>query len=99
MMFPTPPVERIYLFVPPEEYAEAGASGAAWDELSKRWYVPSGREPQTFSKWLDGEAVVSEYCIVSEAAFVACAETACLTCRTQSEIICLYCDSGADTRR
>ena len=32
-------MERIYLYVPREEYAEVKASGARWDDHSKRWYV------------------------------------------------------------
>ncbi len=32
-------MERIHLYVPPEEYAQVKASGAFWDDESKRWYI------------------------------------------------------------
>jgi hypothetical protein len=33
-------MDRIYLYVPPEEYAGVEAYGASWDEDAKCWYVP-----------------------------------------------------------
>jgi hypothetical protein len=38
-------MERIFLYVPPEEYAEVKASGACWDDDSKRWYIRSDMGP------------------------------------------------------
>jgi hypothetical protein len=79
-------MERIYLYVPPEEYAEVKASGACWDEYSKRWYVPQDRVPATLSRWMrDGDD--AEFGIESEAAFIAAAQTSCTNCREKIEVV------------
>ena len=88
-------VERIYLYVPPEEYAEVKASGACWDEYSKRWYVPQDRESAAWSRWM-GEAEEGEFGIESEEAFVAAALTGCSNCGEEIEVVCVYCASGID---
>jgi hypothetical protein len=38
-------MDRIYLYVSPEEYPEVKASGASWDDASKSWYIGDGMEP------------------------------------------------------
>jgi hypothetical protein len=48
-------MDRIYLFVSPEEYPEVKASGACWDDASKSWYIDEGMEPARFSRWLEEE--------------------------------------------
>jgi hypothetical protein len=44
-------VGRIYLFVPPEEYAEVEALDACWDDASKRWYIDGGGASAAYSRW------------------------------------------------
>jgi hypothetical protein len=88
-------MERIYLFVPPEEYAEVEACGACWDDTSKSWYIPSDREAAPFARW-SGEAGDTEFAIISDQALVASAFTACVSCHERIEVICLYCESGTD---
>ena len=88
-------MERIYLYVPPEEYAEVKTSGACWDEHSKRWYVPQDQVSATWSRWM-GDGKEGEFGIESEEAFVAAAQTLCTNCREEIEVICIYCQSGRD---
>ncbi len=89
-------MDRIYLFVSPEEYPEVKASGACWDEASKSWYIGEGMKPARFSRWL-GEEQDNALGIVSEEAFVATARSACVRCGHDIEVVCIYCTSGVDT--
>ena len=89
-------MDRIYLYVPPEEYAEVKASGACWDDHSKRWYIGADMAPAKFSRWLGGEEGEAEFAIESDEALVAAAQTACLKCHARIEVICIYCESGID---
>jgi len=88
-------MERIYLYVPPEEYAEVKASGACWDEHSKRWYVSQDRASATWSRWM-GDGEEGEFGIESEEAFVAAAKTSCSNCGEEIKVVCVYCESGID---
>jgi hypothetical protein len=90
-------MERIYLYVSPEEYAEVKASGACWDDQSKSWYIDKQAEPAAFARWLGDEEGGGEFGITSEAAFVARAPAICSKCHERIEVICLYCDSAVDT--
>jgi len=92
-------MERIYLYVPPEEYAEVKASGACWDDASKRWYTRGDPVSAALSRWLGDEGDLrdeAEFGVTCDAAFVAAARVACTTCRERIEVICIYCDSGTD---
>ena len=91
----TTPMERIYLYVPPEEYVEVQAAGAAWDAVGKRWYIPEGAAAD-FARWLGGDADEAEFGVSSEQAFVVSAPTACLRCQAEIDVICLYCERGVD---
>jgi hypothetical protein len=88
-------MERIYLYVPPEEYAEVKASGACWDDHSKRWYVDQESVSATLSRWL-GDGDDAEFGIESEEAFIAAAQTSCRNCQEKIEVICIHCQSGND---
>lgn len=92
-------MERIYLYVPPEEYPQAQASGACWDDESKRWYTHGDPVPALLSSWMGDDADPGdevEFAIASDAAFVASAQVACVTCGEQIDVICIYCESGTD---
>lgn len=88
-------MERIYLFVPPEEFAEVEALGARWDDASKRWYIDGDGASAAYSRWL-GDEEEPGFGIASEEAFVASAQTSCVRCRKSIEVICIYCESGTD---
>jgi Domain of unknown function (DUF5710) len=90
-------MDRIYLSVSPEEYAEVKASGACWDDASKRWYIGEGMAPATFSRWLGEDQGEAPFGLASEEAFVASARTSCVNCLEEIEVICIYCESGVDT--
>src|SRR5260370_11075187 len=90
-------MQRIFLYVPPEEYAEVKASGACWDDGSKRWYIQSDTAPASFSQWLGDEEVEAEFSFTSDDAFVACAQASCSRCHEKHEVICIYCESGTDS--
>ena len=40
-----------YLYVPFAEKDQAKTLGAKWDHHSKRWFIPSNRDPAPFQKW------------------------------------------------
>jgi len=85
---------RTYLFVPPEEKADAQALGAHWDADSKRWYIGSQEAPQRFSRWLPSADEDEEFTIVSDQANVAAARIPCYRCQADIKVICIYCESG-----
>jgi hypothetical protein len=87
-------LDRIYLFVLPEERAEVEALGAHWDDVSKCWYVDGGESLAGFSKWLPDDGADDEFGITSEQAYVAATSVACCQCREKIEVICIYCESG-----
>jgi len=89
-------MDRIYLYVAPEEYAEAKASGAHWDDDSKRWYIRSDMAQGKFSQWLEGEEGETEFGVESEEALVAAARLACVNCRERIEVICICGERGLD---
>jgi len=91
------PMDRTYLFVPPEEKAEAESLGAQWDTVSKRWYIGPAVQAAKFSRWLPGfeeDEEDEEFPIVSSEAFVAATTVRCRRCRTNIEVICIHCGSG-----
>jgi hypothetical protein len=90
-------MERIFLYLSPEEYAEAKALGACWDDHSKRWYILRDMPPAKFSRWLGEEEGEAEFGVESDEALVASARASCLKCRERIEVICIYCESGTDS--
>lgn len=80
-------MDRIYLFVSPEEYPEVKASGAPWDDASKSWYIGEGVEPAMFSRWLGEELDDTPFGIVSVEAFVAAARSSCVRCGHYIEVV------------
>jgi Domain of unknown function (DUF5710) len=90
-------MDRIYLFVFPEEYPQVQASGACWDDASKSWYIGEGMELARFSRWLGEEEGEAPFGIVSEEAFAASARSPCVRCGNEIEVVCIYCKSGMDT--
>lgn len=87
-------VDRIYLYVPPEESAEVQSAGGHWDERLKCWYLEPGDDPARFARWLGTDHEFEELSIVSEQAHVAAATVPCCRCHRPIEVICIYCESG-----
>lgn len=92
-------MERIYLYVAPEEYVQVRLAGAAWDGASKRWYVPAEAAATDFARWLGDDPDEVEFGIASNQAFVVSATTACVECLAEIEVICLYVERGFDEER
>jgi hypothetical protein len=90
-------LDRIYLFVPPEEKADVQALGAQWDADSKRWYIGSDEAPAKFSRWLPGAESVEaeEFTIITSEAYVASTTVRCHQCGASIEVICIQCESGS----
>ena len=86
-------MERIYLYVPPEEKAEVEALGARLDADSMCWYIGADQDTATFSKWLDYEDD-EELTATSDHAYVASTVVSCWKCHSSIEVICIYCESG-----
>jgi hypothetical protein len=87
-------MERIYLFVPPEEYAQVRALGATWDDELKCWYIDADADQAAFRAWLDVEDGDEEWGITSNQAHVASAKIPCPNCRATMAVICLFCEKG-----
>lgn len=47
---------RLYLNCPFHQKDEAKEKGAHWDQQARKWYVPVGKNPWNFKKWLSQEA-------------------------------------------
>jgi hypothetical protein len=90
-------MQRIYLDVSPEEYPEAKASGAVWDDASKTWYIEKDTSPALFSRWLNSGWEGGEFGIIADEARVISADVPCSQCRESVEVICIYGQSGVDT--
>lgn len=86
-------MDRTYLFVPPEDKAEAQAAGAQWDERLKCWYVETAEDPARFARWLGDRD--ESLTITSDHAFVAATTVACSGCGRPIEVICIHCESGS----
>lgn len=43
---------QVLLDVPFAEKDDAKALGAKWDPRLRKWYVPSGRSPVKFERWM-----------------------------------------------
>jgi Domain of unknown function (DUF5710) len=87
-------VERIYLYVPPEERAEVEALGARWDDKVMCWYIGADEDAAGFVRWFPSEDEEG-FTITSEEAYVASATTACERCHSKIEVICIHCESGS----
>ena len=53
-----PPRRGVLLLVPFKEKDEAKKLGAWWDPDLKRWFVPEGRDPAPFARWIPGSPVI-----------------------------------------
>jgi len=89
-------MDRLYLYVPPEEYAEATAAGARWDETSKRWYTVGVPVSPGLTRWLGDPDADPVFVVSSDEAYVASVQVLCVGCRERIEVVCLYCESGMD---
>jgi hypothetical protein len=49
-------MNRIDLYVSPEEYAEVRALGACWDRAAACWYLDASMDPRQFARWLPDAA-------------------------------------------
>jgi len=87
-------MDRLYLYVPPEEYERVKAAGAEWDDASKSWYIEADADPTIFMQWLPHEDDEEDLQIVSDEAYVASAQAPCLNCHRTIEVICIYCAAG-----
>ncbi len=92
-------MNRTYLHVPPEEYAEVEALRAVWDDESKRWYIGIESNLKEFVRWRPPreDAGAFEFTIVSDEAYVASARAPCVSCGTPIELVCIYCETGSDS--
>lgn len=67
----------IYLDVPYEERSMARLLGARWDARIGSWYVPDGRDPAPFRRWIPPEP---------ESIYLVFAEHACWRCGESTEV-------------
>jgi hypothetical protein len=89
-----PSTDRVYLFVPPEEAADARTLGAHFDAATKRWYVDVDLPVDKLARWLPSTGDEEEFTIESYCVFVAAATAPCQRCGSPIEVICLYCEGG-----
>jgi hypothetical protein len=88
------PVDRTYLYVPPEESAAVRSAGGHWDEQLKCWYLEQGDDAARFARWLGVDSEPAELAIISDEAYVAAATVPCCQCREPVEVICVHCATG-----
>ncbi len=90
-------MQRIDLYVSPEEYAAVRARGACWDEQLKCWYIDGATAAHRFARWL-GDTREPDcggaFAIESRSAYVATGTVPCCGCGRGIEVICIYCRSG-----
>jgi len=92
-------MNRIDLFVAPEDYPQVKALGASWDRYAKCWFIDAKAPDARFAAWLPtpraaDEDAVDGFVIESSEAFVAHARTDCRRCRRTIEVVCLYFRQG-----
>jgi hypothetical protein len=87
-------VNRIYLYVPPEENAEVKALGARRDLSKMCWYLDTDQDIGPFAKWLPDAGGDELFGITSDRAFVASAMQECWSCGESVEVICIFCETG-----
>jgi hypothetical protein len=89
-------LSRTYLNVPFEDVELVRSLGARKDLDRMCWYLDTGQDAAAFSKWLeDAESEEEGFVIASDAAFVAVSRVSCWKCHEDTQIICIFCDSGA----
>jgi hypothetical protein len=89
-------IQRVYLCVDLEEYAEVKALGAHWDDTAKSWYIAAGSALAAFARWLDEGNLETEFNIISDEALVAQTRILCAMCGAHIEVICIFCQSGIE---
>jgi hypothetical protein len=92
-------VNRIDLFVAPEDYLQVKALGASWDRQAKCWFIEAQTPDARFAAWLPtpsagGDEERDGLVIESSEAFVARARINCRRCRRSIDVVCLYCRQG-----
>lgn len=82
-------LDRLYLYVPPEERAEVETPGASWDAESMCWYIGSADDRTRFLKWLPDEKAAQheDFSITPDEAYVA---SATVPCRAHQEDLYLH---------
>lgn len=88
------PVDRTYLYVPPEESAAVRSAGGHWDEQRKCWYLEAGEDAARFIRWLGRDREPAELGIISHEACVVATTVPCCECREPVEVICIHCATG-----
>jgi hypothetical protein len=87
-------LNRTYLYVPFEDSERVRSLGAHRDAERMCWYLEPGQDPAPFSRWLGEDESDEGFLIASDAAFVAASRVRCWHCDTQTQVICIFCDSG-----
>ncbi len=87
-------MNRTYFNVPFEDSELARSLGAHEDPGRMCWYLDAGQDPAPFSKWLEDGESEEGFVITSDAAFVAVSQVGCRRCHADTQVICIFCDSG-----
>ncbi|MBF8224531.1 DUF5710 domain-containing protein [Halomonas sp. 328] len=77
-------MSRTDLKVPFSEKDEAKRLGARWDPENKVWYVPEGKDPSGFMKWLPD---IPDYNIRAACYQIAESEKLCWKCGASTKVI------------
>ncbi|MBC1181878.1 hypothetical protein HF680_04310 [Brevundimonas sp. WCHBH090558] len=68
------------LNVPFSDKDEAKRLGAGWNPSRRTWYIPPGRDPQPFAKWLPAGEVQRPYGVFAYEAYLVTATEFCWRC-------------------
>ncbi|HAL05857.1 MAG TPA: hypothetical protein DCP26_00660 [Brevundimonas sp.] len=75
------------LDVPFSQKDEAKRLGARWSPSRRTWYIPSGRDPRPFAKWLPGGEVQRPYEVFAYEGYLVTAQEFCWRCRDPFQAI------------
>jgi hypothetical protein len=80
--------ETILLNVPFEEKDEAKALGARWNPQLKSWYIPIGKDADSFAKWLPPEPEASLFIQAIPPVYLAKTFVNCWKCGEFTDVFC-----------
>jgi hypothetical protein len=91
--------DRINLNVPFAEKDEARALGAWWDPEARTWFVPAGKDPGPFERWLpaSGESDADGRLELKPPIFTVESRSACWKCDTVVPVATIACTRFTDS--
>ncbi len=80
---------RFYLNVPFEEKDLAKQKGAQWDQEQRKWFVPQGKNPIYFIRWIK-ELNEHDYNVFSQRFYIAESYQSCWRCKKTTPVFGIF---------